>query len=393
MTDPLSRNTEHGKPRPSGPVAQLCLAITELDIGGAERTFVELAVRLRERGWPVGVVCLQPPGSLAQYLADHAIAVESLNIRRGWNVLPGLRKWIRLLRRDRPQLLQTFLFHANILGRLAGRLARTPVIVGGVRVAERRSKTRLLIDRATCGLTNCQVCVSSAVRDFMIQSAKLPADRLVVIPNGVQVERFDNAQPVDLSSLAAGGNCAVLVCIGRLDRQKGLDDLLDALEMLAARQPLADQLRVVLLGDGPLKGHLQVRIARAKLEQIVHLAGWQSNPQDWLAACDGLVLPSRWEGMPNVVLEAMAARKPVIATAVEGTAELVRQGETGWLSVPGNPESLAADIATFLSHRELWQPFGVAGRALVERQFTYDRMVDQYEELYRRLLGLAAIVK
>ena len=366
---------------------RIAFGITGLDVGGAERTLVELAVRLDRQRWAPSVVCLQPPGPLAGDLRRHGIPVESLQMRHRGAVLGALLRWTRALRRQRPAILQTFLFHANVLGRLAGRSAGVPIIWSGIRVAERRSVWPLRLDRWTERLTRGHVCVSHAVRDFAQRNAGIAAERLRVIPNGVDLNRADEAVPVDLCELGLDRRPMVLAFVGRFDPQKGLPDLLAALARLAEARPLAQQLRVLLIGAGPLREELQQAVRRASLESVIVDVGWQPRPQDWLAAADGLILPSLWEGMPNVVLEAMAARLPVIATAVEGTSELVRAGETGWLVPPGDPAALAEAITDFLADPQRNRRFGAAGRERVAQLFTYDRMVHSYEQLWLESLS------
>ena len=365
---------------------RIAFGITDLDVGGAERTLVELVTRLDGRRWSPSVVCLQPAGPLADGLRERGIDVTSLDLRSAAGVPMALPRWTRLLRRARPRLLQTFLFHANLLGRLAGRLAGVPHAVGGIRVAERRARWPLWLDRCTHRLACRHVCVSSDVRDFAAKEIGIPRRRLEVIPNGVDLDRADAASPADLSEYGIGPKAIVLLFLGRLDPQKGLPDLIEALRILNDRNPLAGRLAVPLVGAGPLHDELRNDVRRRGLETIVRFAGWRPNPWDWLAAADGLILPSHWEGMPNVVLEAMASRRPVIATAVEGTGELVQPGRTGWLVPARSPADLADAIEAFLERPQDHHRLGGAGRALAE-EYSYPKMVARYETLYEELMA------
>src|SRR5690606_28316366 len=128
-------------------------------------------------------------------------------------------------------------------------------------------------------------------------------------------------------------------------------------------------------------------------ETHVRFVGRQSNVPAWLAAADGLILPSHWEGMPNAVLEAMAASLPVIGTQVEGTEELVIPGETGWLVPPHQPLALAETILQWISDPQKRTQFGQRGRALVLEKYSYDKMVSHYEQLYLRLLAANELTK
>src|SRR5690606_2700968 len=138
----------------------------------------------------------------------------------------------RQLKRWRPALLQSFLFHANIAGRLAGRLARVPCIVSGIRVAEHRSRWPLWADRFTRGLVDYNVCVSAAVAEFSLRHARLSPGKVTVIPNGVDLGRFEHAAPADLTQFGVPAGSRTIVSVGRLDDQKDPELLLRAAETL-----------------------------------------------------------------------------------------------------------------------------------------------------------------
>jgi glycosyltransferase involved in cell wall biosynthesis len=258
-----------------------------------------------------------------------------------------------------------------------------------VRVADRREQMIHRLDRWTAHWSDLHICVSSGVRDFTARSLRIPDDKLRVIPNGV-VPPVPEEPAVDLGQrlgIISKGGIATLLFVGRLDPQKGLEDLLSALTELNADQTLRQRLRVICVGSGPLDTKLREQTQALGLGEVVHWAGWQADAVSWMQAADGLVLPSHWEGMPNVVLEAMAAGCPVIATAVEGTREVLEEGKTGWLVPPGRPELLASAIERFLDSPDLRRQLGQNGREVVRTKFTIDRMVAAYEACYMELLG------
>lgn len=366
------------------PARTIAFGITDLDIGGAEHIMVELATRLDRTRWNPTVVCLQPAGPLAEKLRDCGIPVESLEMRGVRDTYKALRRWTAILKEQRPAILQTFLFHANLLGRFAGRRAGVPRIVSGLRVAEHRRNLHVTMDRMTRWKVDAFVCVSEGVADFARHSLKIPERKLVVIPNGVDCESAEGATPVDRATFGCSSTDIVLMFVGRFDRQKGLMDLLYAVAM-DSKLPEADRLKIVLVGDGPEIATIEGSIGRLNLQGHFRLVGWQPNVWDWLASADGLVLPSRWEGMPNVVLQAMASRLPVIATNVEGSRELVVPNSTGWLVDPSSLLQLSDAILEFVSSPNRRQ-MGDAGRAIVEEHYTFDKMVASYERLYDRLI-------
>ena len=364
---------------------RIAFCITDLDRGGAELAFVQLVTRLDRSRWEPAVFCLSKRGALADEFDAAGIPVACLGARN-WTNLGALFRLIRELRWFRPAILQTFLFHANLAGRIAGRLAGIRTIVSGIRVAEKRSRSPLWLDRWTNRLVTTNVCVSQAVADFSIAQAGLPARKIAVISNGVEVVRYSNARPAELSEFGIPAGSQVLLTIGRLDRQKGLHDLVEAAALVIPKFP---QLHFLLVGEGPQRKAIERSIREKGLARCVHLAGWRPDIPELLAAGDALVLSSLWEGMPNVVLEAMAAGLPVVATLVEGTAEAVREGETGLLVPPQSPPALAAALETLLADPARAAAMGQAGRERVAVEFSWEKMLARYEELYQSLLAAA----
>jgi len=344
--------------------------ITELYRGGAEKNLSYLVRSVRERH-RVKLVCLYGDGEVAGELRDAGIEVECLGFRRAWQFYK-VRSLARMMRGFAPDIVHTFLIHANIAGRIAARLARVPVTLSSVRVAERERRRHLLMDRWTNGLVTLEVCNSEAVKRFMADEAGIPSDRMRVIPNGIEV-----------SGCGAGPLPEwppVVTFVGRLHEQKGVDVLIRAAARVLKEVPEA-VFRIV--GDGPKRAELEALTGQEDVAGSVRFEGYVGDVPGVLAASSLLVLPSRWEGMPNAVLEAMACGRPVVCSGVDGCGEVVADGETGLLVPPGDDAALAEAIVTVVKDRERASQMGRAGRERVEKHFTVPAMVDAYEELYR----------
>lgn len=363
----------------------ICFAITDLEVGGAERNLVQLVRRLDRKQWSPSVVCLAPFGPLAKELPDD-IPVHSLEMHGPGSLVSGLARFRRHLAQVRPALLQTFLFHANVLARFAKSSAGRPILVSGVRVAERGASWHLWLDRLTRSRVDHYVCVSEGVKDFTRRTIGVGADRLSVIPNGVEIEKYEAAAPIDRAAWDIPRDRPLLLFIGRLDPQKGLFDLLEAAGSIQAEHG-PDVAQIVFLGEGPMRRQLASEIERRNLGKMVRLVGWQSDIAGWLRAADGMALPSHWEGMPNAILEAMAAARPVIATDIEGSRDLVRPGESGWLVPPKSPALLAQAMAQFFQCADRRSAYGERGQQIARENYSYPIMVERYERLYRSLLA------
>lgn len=363
----------------------IAFCITGLNPGGAERALVQIVTRLDRAQWSPHVFSLTGDGSLAAELRAADIPVTALHIRRWWP-FTAVSRFTRHLRRLQPAVLQTFLYHADILGRWAARRAGVPVIVSGIRVAERRSWFRLWLNHRTERWVMRHVCVSRAVAEFSTTTGRLNPEKIVVIPNGVDFERFAGAQPVDLSEFGIGPEAKTVLAVGRLDPQKGTLELLEAFSSLAARD---DSVHLLLVGTGPLQSEVERMRASKGLLSRVHLPGFRDDVPGLMRAADLLVLASRWEGLPNAVLEAMAAGLPVVATAVDGTRELIQPGETGRLVGPGDVSALAAEMEAALQNSQQSEEMAAAAQGFVSQHYRWDAVAEAYHHLYRRLLSAA----
>jgi starch synthase (maltosyl-transferring) len=357
---------------------RLAFCVTELDPGGAERALVELVTRLDRGRFASRVYCLSGRGALVDRLEEAGIETVLLRAGSRWDagVVGRLKKE---LLKQRPHVLQTWLYHANLAGRLAGWWGGVPVIISGIRVAERRSRWPLRLDRWTQSLVDAHVCVSQSVCDFSRQVAGLDPRKLRVIPNGVEARRFADANAWDCRTLGIPPESPVIVAAGRLDRQKGFDLLLQA---IADGGPFPREPHWVVVGEGPERPSLERQIAERGLTGRVHLLGWRTDLPEILKGATGFVLTSRWEGMPNVVLEAMAAGVPTVATDVEGIRELVIEPATGWIVPPEDPPALTDALRKLLTDRTGSETRGRAGAQRVRELFTWERVCTAYSDLY-----------
>lgn len=363
------------------PPIRIAFCITDLDVGGAERMFVELIIRLDRRRWEPRVFCLSGPGALVERLHASGIPVNCFGAKSVRH-LGVIWRLARELKSFRPALMQCFLFHGNLVGRIAAWWAGVPCVVCGIRVAERRSRVPLWLDRWTQGLVDHNVCVSRAVGEFSIRNAGLAESKVSVIPNGVDFERFSTATAIERASLGLT-DAPLILFVGRLDPQKAPFVLLEAFARLSQRHR---DWQLLLVGEGPLRQSMTEWIVQHKHEKNIRLVGWRPDVPQLLKTADVLVLPSLWEGMPNIVLEAMAAGLPVVVSRVEGTEELIRDGQTGLLVTPGSVEELDQKIELVLNDREFSTKLAAAAQQLISKGFTIESMVTSYEQLYLRLL-------
>jgi glycosyltransferase involved in cell wall biosynthesis len=368
--------------------AKIALCITDLDVGGAEQAMVALATRLDRSQFTPVVYCLgptpeNPDASCVPPLEAAGVEVHCLGARGVWSLPHVVRQLGEHFARQRPDLVQAFLFHANLVSRIAARRANVRQVVCGIRVAERNSRWHLWLDRWTTRLVDRYVCVSESVAEFCRTRARLPPERVLVIPNGIDCQRYPARDPVAPILLGVPADRRLVTFVGRLEPQKGLRWLIESAPQWLARLSDCD---LVVVGRGPEQSSLQRLCDEAGIAERVHWVGWRADVPQVLAASHLLVLPSRWEGMPNAVLQAMASRLPVLATDVEGVRELLGENAEPQVVSYGDTRALVDKLVAILSHPALSAELGTRNRHRAERQFRIDRVVAAYESLWTSLI-------
>lgn len=365
-------------------------------ISGGERVLLDLATCLKRRGHEI--VAVSPgPGPLPDALREIGVEAEVVPFRKTYD-LGAVFRLARCLRRLRPDVLHSHSMLTNILCRPAGALSRVPVSVstehltmelarggrGKGRGERAKASYYRFLDNATARLNPAVIAVSRAVRDDLVEQGMDPS-RVVVIRNGIEIpERNPDSGRRLRRELGIGADDLVAGMVGRLSPQKDYPTFLRAARLLAGEFPRA---RFLIAGEGPLRESLIAESRRLGLGERVVFAGHRSEVAPVFAALDVFALSSLWEGLPLAVLEAMAAGKPVVATAVPGTAEAVVEGGTGFLVRLGDGPALAERIGRLLRDPLLRGRMGEAGRRRAEGEFSRERMAEEHEALYRRLGG------
>ncbi|WP_145169141.1 glycosyltransferase [Rubripirellula lacrimiformis] len=366
--------------------------ITELFVGGAERCLTELALGLADTGDRVRVFSIgrlpggpngdDPQAALVRRLQDADIPVESAGADSIWQLRSAYRQVQHWLTQSRPDVCQTFLFHANVIGTHAAKSAGVEVRVGGLRVAEARP-IRCRIERSAVKQMTSVVCVSDAVRQFAETRLNCPADQTRVIPNAVNVSRFASAPAFDWQTLGWPADASVALFVGRLHPQKGIELLRDQIDTIA---PSGTSRRLLIVGDGPESAVIDRWIDRIGPHRAQRIA-WQSDVAPLMRGCRVLILPSRYEGMPNVVMEAMAAGRPAVCSRVEGSAELFGETWDQQTFEVGDGPSMARLADPLLNDAGLADRVGEANRQRMRNQFSIPTMIDAYRSHYRDLAG------
>ncbi len=372
--------------------------ITRLVVGGAQENTL-LTTRYLDRsryevtlasGYSTG-----PEGSLEHELPAHVHFVRVPELVRNPDPLKdvvALWKLWRLMRTGRYHIVHTHTTKAGLLGRAAARLARIPVVVhtphghafhgylGPWGSAALRAAEALL----ACW-TDAVVCLTEAERQDHLRLGVGRPDQLHVVHSGVDLARFHNP-PADphrkRRELGLPEGVPVVGCVARLVPVKGVQHLLEAVPLIRRSVPGTV---VVFVGDGELRPQLEARARELGVEGAVRFLGLRRDVHELLPLFDVAVLPSLNEGMGKAAVEAMAAGKPVVASAVSGLQDVVRHGQTGILVPPADPEALARATVALLQDPERARGMGEAARRAAEA-YGVEAMVAEIEALYARLL-------
>lgn len=362
----------------------LLYVITSTNIGGAEKALLELVRRIDRARFRVVVCSLKRPGAYGARLAEAADEFydlglgEAAGLRAILNFIPATVRLSLLLRRLRPAIIHCFLFRASIMGRLAACLFSGPAVIAAVRVNE-QSSLKYVCERLTRSMVCCYTAVTEEVRRGMIERAHVAPDTIHTIYNGIECTGHD----------APGHGRAIereetrLALIGRLHRQKGQSILLEALKIMISQGRC---LHLFLAGHGPDEEMLRRQAADLGIAGAVTFCGVVDDMVAFMADVDIVVLPSLWEGMPNVVLEAMCAGRPIVATRLPGIEELVQDGESAVLCEPGRARPLAEAIMRLLNDSDLACRLARAARLQVKEHFDISHTVDATQALYESVL-------
>jgi len=362
-----------------------------LATGGTQRHLQQVLGRLDRARFAARVHTLVPGGEVEAELRAAGVDVVSLAIGPRLATARAARAIARTaagLRADGVRIVHGYQWRPALVGAIAARLARVPLVLASKRSLTGDDPRARRAWRLIARLVDTIVVNADALRRE--GEAHGMAARWALIPSGVDVARFGNGPSLAEAKRALGldPHRPVVGTVGRLESRKGHEHFLRAARTMLG---LANGLRpqVVIVGAGPLRAALAREAAALGVAEIVRFTGMLADVRLPLAAMDVFVLPSNAEGMSNALLEAMAARRPVVATAVGGTHEVL-DGGAGVLVPPGDPGRLASEIMKLLADPARAARLGEAARRRVEQRFDARAMAQQLEALYAERLARSA---
>lgn len=359
--------------------------IDELPPDGAERLLVDLMRRRSDR-YRYVIVCLVRGGPLEADFSELGVPVVIIGRSHKFD-LGMLFRLARWFRHEQVAVVHTHLFTADVFGRVAARLAGVRAVLStSHNLNDWKRPWHRVVDRALAMLSSRVIGCTQEVGRTLVARDGLPPEKVVVVENGIDLHRFEHVDQAGVrEELNAPLGTLLLGVVGRLHAQKGHADLLQALVEVQHR--VDRPFRCLFIGEGELRGALEAEVADLGLHDVVHFTGLRRDIPRLLMALDVFVMPSRWEGLPMALLEAMACGKAVVVTAVGGVPSVIEDGVNGLMVAPEAPVAMAAALVECMSDEALRGRLGHAARACALQRYDVSRALASYEGLYDDALG------
>jgi len=327
---------------------KIAYVLPEMKLGGSEKHVIELAEGLQVRGHDVKIVCLFREGILAKDVREKGIPFMCLNLKEAWSIstLLHIFKW---LRKESFTILHTYLFGFHLFVGLPARLCRIPVILSSRRDMEFDQSWKVLwIEKFGNYFVDLVVCCSELVRDWTLKREQLKSDQTMTIYNGIKWQDYSSGNGASMrKEFGIPKDDIIVGAVANFSFKKGYSFLIEAAESVLSKRP---DVWFLCVGSGYLEDEMRQRAKESRFGDRVIFTGKRRDIPDFMNTVNIFVLSSLWEGLPNVLLQAMAAGCPIISTDVGGISELIQSGKDGLLIQPKNSQLMANTILTLLEN-------------------------------------------
>lgn len=364
-------------------------------IGGGELKLLELVKNLVEKRadkYTVTVCSVGQGGTLQPEFERLGIKVFVIEKKHKFDI-SQVFKVCRIIKREQIDLVQTTLFYADVIGALAAKLTGVDAVISWDTVSHppdsHETRLRHKLSYQLCmRFVKRIVAVSEGVKKYLIEDRKIASKKIVIIHYGIDLSLFKSRNGFldkrKRSELGLPDHKIVIGTVARLEIQKGHRYLIAAAPEIINK---FSNVVFVFAGDGTLRQELETQVNELGLQENFRFLGFRKDVKELLFAFDVFVLPSLFEGLPNVILEAMASGRPIVATAVDGTPELIEHNETGLLVPPKSPHALQEQILNLLENEEKGSKLGRQAKEMAKQKFSFDQQFRKFEEVYDATLA------
>ena len=335
--------------------------ITSLNIGGTEKYLLKIIKNLNDR-YNFSVGYLKELGPIAGEIEKLGVPVTKF----------GFFQLIKHLKKNKIQIIHTHLYRANLIGRLAAKIAGVPAIISTQQSIDDWKKIyHVWADRLTAVFCDLIIANSNTAKKLLVTREKIPENKIIVSYNGVEYK------PEACSK--KNNNSITVGYIGRLHREKGAYLIPEIIKKVTDRNK---SINFIVAGDGPEKNNIETGISNLKIDPFVKLLGWKNDLQEIYSSIDILLMPSEEESFPQVALDAMAFGIPIVASDVGGVSELVKNNETGLLIKERRPELYAEAILYLVDNPYYYKHFSENSKTKAS-EFTFKKLISRLDETYK----------
>jgi glycosyltransferase involved in cell wall biosynthesis len=359
---------------------KILFLITGLNMGGAEIMIENITENINKNKFDICVVSIAPIGEIGQRIKEKGICVKSASMKSKLNIFALFRLY-KIIKAGNYDIINSHLFHANILGRIIGYLCKTPVNISTIHSIKVGGKLREFILKKTDDLSTFNTAVGEKVKENILKKGLSKSSKVKLIPNGINIRKFrENKEENKREKLKLPLDKKIIISVGRLTKAKGYEKFFEA---LAGIKKEGWDFKYIILGEGPERNKLEEKINELDLKHNIALLGIKENVPEYLQTADIFAMPSLWEGFSISLLEAAVSKLPLLVSPVGGNTEIVKDGETGFLAEPGNTNSWQKALKKILSlNQEELQEIGKRAQALVKEKYSLEKMVNEYENLF-----------
>lgn len=367
--------------------AKILFVISTATLSGAEKQLYYIITKINKDLFNPYVCCLEGEGNFTEAVASANIPLEVI-YRKKSNDINRLLKLIIFLKKNKFDIVQSFCWSANNYVRLASLFAKIPILVSGERGRDfsKRSFSHW-IDRILAKQSNKIICNSNIQRDKLLKTEKIQRSKIDVIYNGVDSEKISDIIPLNIYYEFNVPKCNKVICtVNNFTKHKNPIMFINLAQRMSK---YLQNISFLYVGSGQYKSKYKNIIKKKKLDNIVVFTGYRNDVESILPSCDVFVLTSSKEGMPNVILEAMAAKVPVIATAVDGCKEIIKHGKNGFLVNVNDIDKMEKIILNLFNNKTLCNNITSEAWQTIQNSFKVTQMVKMYEKEYLKMLNLA----
>jgi glycosyltransferase involved in cell wall biosynthesis len=364
------------------------LLATGLNRGGAETQVFHLAIGLLARGWEVEVISLISGGSMTEQFRAAGIRLHELGMERGRPDPHAILHLRRIILAFRPDIVHSHMVHANLLARLTRLVCPMPALVTTAHSMIEGGRWIEIAYRLTDCLGDLTTTISRAAATRHVRVGSVPEKRLKVVVNGLPLEQFQPDPQIRAAVRQELGiqDEFVWLAVGRFEAPKDYPNLINAISRLSSQRGL-----FLIAGDGPLRSEIETLAAERNISHHIRFLGIRKDIPALMAAADGYVMSSAWEGLPMVLLEAAGSGLPIVTTDVGGNCEIVRDGISGFLVPPSDAMALSEALLRMERQSPLARAaMGACGREFVIKNYSLSSVLDEWESIYQSFMKNSA---